>query len=878
MMNKVSTLIVGIGGIGSKIASEVSRLISDEDRRHVGFVCIDTEYSDLLHLEKEYVRKIHLYDERSIVTLLNDYPECLKWFPYNRFIMNRGLPEVFYHDRFVSRLLAIASEQSGKYEVLKEEIDRLLINQGDRETCSMTVMIVGTLSGGTGAGLFTQLPLNIRKIIKETKQIDKAVVRGLFLGADIISPLMPSFISNSSVRSNAYACMKELKTFYIPDQESDQEKSAIPYDYLYLLEDDKINNAAGYDLLDGLIDMAAHMVFTLMLTPVRNNTMSVEDNIALNAIAHNEINRCAGIGLTRLFYPVDLAREYVTMCSLRDLISREWLLIDRRYEEMAKKAEEKQGTDAAFEIPKMEEFYQKCFEEERNLGSSLGHLFSETFCCDRDDDVNYPKVSRFVDWIKKQVLEIVHSENLDNLRGKCEFEIIENKRVDEIRAGIIKAMEALEIYKHIAEHTIKWNRYHIANSMFPLSTDSLLIGKDKGYSIYQLLNGIHPVTARYLIYSLIRKLILIKEEKEAEKITLDFEEKDFDPNKEGKQDVLTALEKLSRPSFIYPAKKFIRLQTEFKTEFTQRREQITDYISNRLIIDTCNILISRLRNLASEYEYFFHLIGDRFGYYEKRILDIENSCNSDSPGKTGVYCSQNAFQNMYREFPGKGVGYISEAAGTEIFWHLYDMLCKEDSIFGIELSQQVKERIAPKKESKTNTIFEHAVIDTIRSNVRECGQDTVDLDIRKALAKQFTLETGIREAENQDYDTKLNQYLKMKVEECMYMAAPLLSVDPTTDRENTESVYMAINPCCARKVGNKIDKRATEQSYIDQGSASLDGRRPTILIDEGVNKYELICFKTRYMYPLESLTHYKEDSENEMAYREEMQKRAERKW
>ena len=46
-MNKVPTLLVGLGGIGCSIADMTSGLLSAEDREYVGIIGMDTNVEDL---------------------------------------------------------------------------------------------------------------------------------------------------------------------------------------------------------------------------------------------------------------------------------------------------------------------------------------------------------------------------------------------------------------------------------------------------------------------------------------------------------------------------------------------------------------------------------------------------------------------------------------------------------------------------------------------------------------------------------------------------------------------------------------------------------------------------------------------------------------
>ena len=48
------TLIVGLGGAGTKIVSRVTKLVSEEQRKNISFVVIDTDANELNSVVREY--------------------------------------------------------------------------------------------------------------------------------------------------------------------------------------------------------------------------------------------------------------------------------------------------------------------------------------------------------------------------------------------------------------------------------------------------------------------------------------------------------------------------------------------------------------------------------------------------------------------------------------------------------------------------------------------------------------------------------------------------------------------------------------------------------------------------------------------------------
>lgn len=924
-MNRVPTLVVGIGGIGSQITSEISRLLGPEDRKYVGLVCLDTNVSDLNRLKEFDVKSIQISDDRLVKDFLKDHHEYERWFPVNKFLVNRGMLQGAGQVRTISRLAAIAAEKNGSFNVIRNEIDRIRQIRDNGSPGNMTVMIVGSITGGTGAGIFIQLPYFIRHAVKEMAGIETIVIRGMFIGPDITAREQPSPLNAKAVRVNAYACLKELNAFYLAQSEPDKDNlleieyydkitkserdrkarealqsrprltsedffgadmtriendtkiiegdsSSIPYDYLYLIESSSAEGSIGNASISSVIQQAAHMVFTLMFTPVQDNALSVEDNMVLGAMAHNGMNRYASAGLTRMIYPSDLVKEYVTLRSIKDLIGTEWLLIDRKYEDAVKQAQSLQRSDATVEIPTAEKEFPILFEEETRpgAGGKLGHLFKDAFLENPDDHSYYSRAKGYVGLIEDMVDDILQSDEVVTAASACDLEVNRMNNQDDARSAISAVETGLEEYERLARRLAVSARFRIANEMFPPSMDTMRMKKDSRVCIYNLLSGVHPVAARYLLYSLINELKDKISDLEGT-LTLDYAAFDFDPKTEGTQGASEALDNFIMNKGLggrHLKKNLKWLSIQLNQDSKKHKELITDYLQNSLILSTCQILVDRARGLAAIYENFFKTIGTRIKDNADRITVIENSYRDNPLGQKGIYCSKEAFRNIYAEYCQRGEVTIPEETKTAIFMEIFDILCVDFENAGRELTQVQKEHDAGVKARKLSTIFTTAIEDTIHTDVVKNASDIVDLNILQALSKQLTLETGLSERNSKEFDRELSAYIRSQISQAMFMASPMLAVDTSAKEENTESVYLALHPSCARQKNGQPDPGATMEDYIELNSPSLDGKRPTILMDEEFSPNEIVCFKTKYMFLIEKLTKYKYDSENARAYRE----------
>ena len=62
------TLIVGLGGAGTKIVSRVTKLVSEEQRKNISFVVIDTDANELNSVVREYpsAKAIQISDRMQV--------------------------------------------------------------------------------------------------------------------------------------------------------------------------------------------------------------------------------------------------------------------------------------------------------------------------------------------------------------------------------------------------------------------------------------------------------------------------------------------------------------------------------------------------------------------------------------------------------------------------------------------------------------------------------------------------------------------------------------------------------------------------------------------------------------------------------------------
>ena len=911
-MNKIPTLILGIGGIGCRIAANINDLLRPEDREHIAIVGMDTNVNDLKQLENRGIRTIQTSDDRKVGEYLQMHPEYMRWFPVNQFTVSRGMLNGAGQIRAISRLAALAAEENGLFIPIKEEIQRIRANRGQSGVGNLTVMVVGSITGGTGAGLFLQMPYYIRKVMKNEADLN-IIIRGMFVGPDLTVDVQPSKINRNAVRVNGYTCLKELNALYMlqthPDGigklkvdfhepaeldtglVDDMSKSLmdseyydesfdleaaradatviakgnpqIPYDYLYLIEGSNIKGGIGNAPLDSVESLAGRMVHTLMFTPVSDNALSVEDNMVLQDMETGGMNRYSSAGLCRLVYPAEQAREYVTLCTVRDLVKEEWLIIDNGHNDEVIQARSLQRTDGQVEIPKLSKSYLDLFAKHVKGEGHLGRLYKEAFVRTETNE-EQTRSEIWLEGISVLLQELQALPDVEAARTACNMNPNKMNTYEAAVKESSRIYTALDEYTKLAKRMVTDKPNSLANELFPPSWQSMRSNKDKTLCIYQLLSGVHPLTARYLCYDLLEKMEARYEELEASVAGLNLEEylqEDFDKKEPKAQNATVALRKLQQKqnplvgAVLGDANGIKKVRNRLQSMADSQAETITQYMCNSVELAILRVLINRVKALVENYRIFFQGIAAMIQENANRIDALENL---NLPlGQNGIYCSKDAFRAMAAEYRNQVDTELPTATKVAIFEKLFQVMADDFSREGKVMTERQKAAYAAKKAENLNGIFHSAVVDTIRTNVIENSSGVVDLTARQALEKQYELDVP---------DMTFEEYLRDRIEAAMRMAAPMLATTTNAMAQNTETVYIAMHPDCAATEMGEPNAGATQMLYVPQACEATDGVRAKALLDEAFSPYEITCFKARYKFSIEDLVKYGPNSENAKAY------------
>ena len=353
------TLIVGLGGTGSKVVSMVARKTNTKQRKHVRFVCIDTDVNDLrkLHEQNPSIITIQTSAPYSVGEYLNNnhYARDV-WFPTHHILKAKTPTEGAGQVRAISRLAFDTCVKEGAMAPLEKAIEELYPLNGDAVQQALRVIVVSSLAGGTGSGVILPCALYIKAFLEKHLKRSASVMRGFLMLPDIFfGGKSPEEISN--LCCNGYAALRELDAFM---RRSDGEQSNLFQDLTLKMPDPSTDEYVDYKLqpfnfcflfgaqntadqqlgsFQEYMEQAANIVYAQSISALSGRSNSSEDNTILTLCAGHGHNRFCGAGSSRMVYPKNDVIRYIADCWAEKSMDEQWMAFDKQYQEYCNRQE-----------------------------------------------------------------------------------------------------------------------------------------------------------------------------------------------------------------------------------------------------------------------------------------------------------------------------------------------------------------------------------------------------------------------------------------------------------------------------------------------------------------------------------------------------------
>ncbi|WP_426350048.1 tubulin-like doman-containing protein [Alloiococcus sp. CFN-8] len=840
----VPTLLIGLGGIGSTIVNDVyGKLKADGRDKNVQAIVFDTDINSqkmMTNIDPAY--RIQTSTDRTVNYALQMDPEAKSWFPYHRLIGTMHMLDGAGQIRAISRLALRSAMDQGALKPIEEARNKIFKLGNDTDTKGLRVMIVTSMMGGTGSGMFLQIPLYIREVIQSQFAMERVEIQGTFILPDV----MMGVVTNkeiSNIYANAYASMKELSAIimslagdgssidleYKPEQMDKQgfrdiTVKDLPYDYCYIYdkEDSKGKVLSSFN---DYIRMIENNIYLQLFGPISDKVFSHYINEMRSTVSRNGRNTFGGVGTATLTYPYEDIVDYCTNRLVLESLDNQLLKIDNIFlNERAKyKANEDKGIYTA--EPELEDIYIRKFEElaenEPFFKRIKGDLYEiDEYGKEKGSNIEAIK-KKLKDEIKKFILE---DKELNEIKSKCLLPGSFSNTADGSLAPLIKAKEnSLVAYRNEIEGKSATKGLSWAGTLLGIHDENNkgildeFIKKDDQY--------INSVGIRYFLYKLHYELKKEKEQlidrNKKQKMNLKTaEESCFEPVK-GSSSRVSASKKvdeaIKNKGII--GRKLKKFKEEYENKHLKHLKLLNSYSEDYFSEAFYTSLVENLEKLLREYENMFGRLGEL-------KFDVSKNCDAlykkheDTTGTNEMFVlgSQRFKNQMWDKIPevtktNALSGALSENIYSALFRNFRMKLNSSDSIV-----------------SGYDSLFNTYIVPICREKLIEDCRDILDMNIMDAL---------IKEAEYYNPQGSKEDYIREKLSSLPKIANPWA---PETTESSDYNIWGFSEDC--RAVYDDPQGKSSLERLIEQANAGK--LNISIVEDKLLPRNEIVFVVIRY--------------------------------
>ena len=672
----VPALLIGLGGIGSEIVDNVyGRLKANGMAENVEALVFDTDINsqrNLTNISGEC--KIQTSTDKTVKYALENDPTAKDWFPTHPLVEKMQMLNGAGQIRAVSRLALRSAMKAGKLNSVSAVKERLFkLGSGTSEK-GLRVMIVSSMMGGTGSGMFLQIPLYIREIFESQFNTDKIEIQGTFILPDVLKgSITPEQTEN--VYANAYASMKELNAMimslggdgssinleYKPNQLNSEGMRDIalkdwPYDYCYFYdkEDTKGRVLSGFK---DYINMIENNLYLQVFGPISDRMYSNFINEMRGTIRKNGRNIYGGIGVGELSYPYNDIVDYCVYKVLAGSLDNQLLKIDQIYRTEMDKYNRNIQSGIDDQMPDRENVYITNFESlatTDNFFTQIKHSLTEYDDNDNEVTDNIKKLQAAID---EEIISIYNNdEEFKAQVGACYVKpgSFSNLPAEKLRSVVSNCESRFRQFRITIEGKAQNKAESKANADWGVYSEN-----DKSILNDFLRNKdtfVNSVGIRYLLYKTHKNL------KQA-KIDLDNrladtanklrrgEEKPFTSQNGAAIDAVKRAEEVVRSKGLF-SKNLKNFKEDYARKAAGHFKLLETYCKDSLKVAYYERSIKLLEALISEYENMFSRLADQKYEVEKHIKGLLVK-HDDTKGTTNLYvlANQKYKEQIWRTIP-----------------------------------------------------------------------------------------------------------------------------------------------------------------------------------------------------------------------------------
>jgi len=882
MVNRVPTILIGLGGIGSQIVNTIYGQIPENNRNYVAVHAFDTDVNTLRSMEYLTNQVTQTSTRKTVGEYLHENPIVLTWFPDNPHLRDKTMTEGAGQIRAVSRLAFRSAMAAGKMNALWETIDRIFPVNGDRTTYGIRVIIITSMAGGTGSGIFLQIAMYMREMLKRKFGHSNILIRGAFLLPDIL--IRTNTIDErewESVRANGYASLKELNAItmtasqhfdnkkgvtidleYRPNQVDLQGRNthAItigqrPYDFCFLYD---YENTDGKNLssLSQYIDQVARTIYLQLFSPISIRHFSQEDNQILQIIDSEGLGRYCGAAASTLCYPYEDILEYLALKWAVSGLNDSWLILDKRFEEEQQRYELDLRKGINRDRPQKESryiWYLDQFVNSDKPNPFFKYIYRQTREELAEGKLGESKVKRFIEAVEKRVLQVLNGdEELKRYEAECRLDEGKLKMKKLVRQEIGRVESSLSYFQDQINKKVYEYRTFISYQVVdedensPEGTD----GEEFRLNTWFLRKPgpLHPVAARYLLYQInIEMKNRIKElrednenlRKRIEQYKDTYDLKDTDH----KETAIERVDQAINSGFLKSKKNLNKFIKEYQQKSHRQLANLNLYKQNLLLELVFSSIQQAIERMIQAWERFFDNLKDIRDHLQieinHRAVKYENYLDPTKQYVLATKDLQEAIWESIRQSVDQGM--LPDDISKEIYLSHYRQYCKKSqAIFGLYSDLRVED------------LYRENVLQFCRKELRERYRDRIDLNIIQALRKEAQM---------------LNQPVELYIKERIGILDNLSKPFIPNIENCRELKYWGIHSESYEELGERLINEIFEEKEI---------------VDVAFSKYEIISYNAHYGLNVNHFSKFSSGSSSENytqypgVYYEAYQKRIER--
>ena len=860
----VPTILIGLGGIGSTIANNIYGSIPEERRERVAIHAFDTDVNSIRKLAHLKENVTQTSTNRSVGEYLHQNDSLLSWFPQNPYLRKKTMTEGAGQIRAVSRLAFRAAMADGKMNALWESIENIFPVQKDRATYGVRVIIISSLVGGTGSGIYLQVAMYLREMLERKLGQSSVLIRGAFLLPDILVRSQALDQREwESVQANGYASLKELNAItriasategkdvtieleYRPNQVDLEGRTThaitdkqLPYDFCFLYD---YENLKGEHLLgvSDYIDQVSQTIYLQLFSPISAKHFSLEDNQILELISSEGRGRFCGAGAASLKYPYEDILEYSALRWAVSGLDESWLMIDQIYEDELKryeldlrkginrkKLDRGERFTATFDQLVNDENPQPFFKEVE------GHV-REVLSNGKRGQL---KTNLFISAMEERVKQVIKSDpELQAQSDQCVIDEGQLKLKEKVKREIGRVEAALAFYTDQINKKVYEYRTFLHHQIVDQDYDNPAGGEGQGYRLNTWFlmkpDPVHPLGVRYMLYkihkALKERIETLRESNTQMKKQMERYETIYNlSDTEEVEDAVRRMELALKQHFLSSV-----LNNEYK-EFTKeyvekagRQHTMLRKYSESLLLELVFVSVNQsINGMIRDWERFFENLKDTRNTLLSEINQRANKFEGGVNPTREYVLATKEFQGKLWESLRQEInsGSLPNSISKELYLSHYRQYCERSN---------ARYGSGYYNEMKVEELYRDQVLAHCRRELRDSKGDRLDLDIIQALRKEAVFQ-----------EKNPEKHIENRIGHLAHLSSPFIPFIP----EHRELKFWGIH--------NESAARMSEQQLFE----CFNDKEVT---DHAFSRHEVICYRAHYGLSVENFQKFSAGEES----------------